>query len=301
MGKRKIILFCIAVFLLAVYVVQIATSNKNTIKLLTLNSDDVGTINLSSKESGEITLTSGTDGWKVGKYKANENKVNQVLEQLKSIKILDTVSSSVNDATASLYGLDSENVISVKVWSGETLLRTIEVGKASVTGGQTYIRVDGEKAVCLASGSLASLFSSTVEQFRDNSIYSFATTDIEKVSITYADGSSFSVSRLPATQEGEASEWKSDMAEVDSTKVASWVSAIANLSASEWTDESDKSPLSEKATIEIKSKDKTVSVTLSEKGEDNKYLAQSSESPYRFKVTSYSGDNLTKPFTELLK
>ena len=301
MGKRKIILFCIAVFLLAVYVVQIATSNKNTIKLLTLNIDDVGTINLSSKESGEITLTNGTDGWKVGKYKANESKVNQVLEQLKSIKILDTVSSSVNDATASLYGLDSENVISVKVWSGETLLRTIEVGKASVTGGQTYIRVDGEKAVCLASGSLASLFSSTVEQFRDNSIYSFATTDIEKVSITYADGSSFSVSRLPATQEGEASEWKSDMAEVDSTKVASWVSAIANLSASEWTDESDKSPLSEKATIEIKSKDKTVSVTLSEKGEDNKYLAQSSESPYRFKVTSYSGDNLTKPFTELLK
>ena len=97
MGKRKIILFCIAVFLLAVYVVQIATSNKNTIKLLTLNSDDVGTINLSSKESGEITLTNGTDGWKVGKYKANESKVNQVLEQLKSIKILDTVSSSVND------------------------------------------------------------------------------------------------------------------------------------------------------------------------------------------------------------
>ena len=305
MGKRKIILLALAAFLLIVYVFQIASGNKSAVRELKL-SEEMDKITLSSKESGDISLENSDDVWKVGKYKANENKVSQVVEQIKNIKILDKVSTSASDLA--LYGLDEENIIRVKAFSGENLLRTIEVGKASVTGGQTYVRVDGEKAVSLASGSLASLFSSTAEQFRDNSIYSFSSTDIEKVS-SHSDTQSFTIMRLPAASEDGASEWAlltdsgvvDTERELDSAKVSFWISGLAILNASEWTDESDKSALNEKATIEISAKGKTIKVNIAEKGEDDKYTAECSESPYRFKITQYSGDNFLKELSALLK
>lgn len=303
MGKRKIILLCLAVFLLAVYAFQIASSRKNTVRQLTL-SEDISTITLSCKENGEITLTKNADGWKVGKYTANESKASQIAEQIKSIKILDTVSSSANDA--SLYGLDEANVITVKAWAGEQLLRTMEIGKASVTGSQTYIRLDGEKAVGLASGSLAALFSSTAEQLRDNSIYSFASADIEKV-VSRSSAGNFAVMRLPAASEDGAAEWAllTESGEidteqsVDSAKVASWVSSIAILNASDWTDESDTTPLDAQTTLEITAKGKTISVNIAAKGADDTYTAECSESPYRFKITQYAGGNLSKTLEEL--
>ena len=304
MGKRKIILLFCAVFLLAVYIFQIATGNKNTVKELTL-SEDITSIVLSSKESGDITLTSENGSWLVGKYKANESKVNQILEQIKKVKLLDTVSSSASDL--SRYGLDEENIITVKAFAGENLLRTLEIGKASVTGGQTYIRLDSSKAVLLASGSLAALFSSTREQLRDNDIYSLTSTDIKSIATFDENGEKiFEIEKGQAGEDGVA-EWQllgESEKNLDSAKVASWVSALSNLMASEWSDENDKNDkktLSLKRRVEIKTQDKNITVSVGEKGEDNKYSAECSETPYRFKISSYAGDSFTKELADLLK
>ena len=301
MGKRKIILLFCAVFLLAVYILQLATGNKNTVKELTL-SEEITSIALSSKESGEISLTSENGSWLIGKYKANESKVNQILEQIKKVKILDTVSSSASDLAR--YGLDEENIITVKAFAGEKELRTLEIGKASVTGGQTYIRLDSSKAVLLASGSLGALFSSTREQLRDNDIYSRTSSDIKSIATFDANGEKmFELERGEAGEDG-ASEWQllgESEKKLDSAKVASWVSSLSNLMASEWSDESDKSPLLLKRRVEIKTENKNISVLVSEKGDDSKYTAESSETPYRFKISSYAGDSFTKELADLLK
>lgn len=304
MGKRKIILLCIAVFLLAVYIFQILAGRKTAVKEIKIDGE-ITSIVIESEKNGEITLSKDGETWSVGKYKANY-KAGSIEEAIKSIKILDTVSSSLSDSAASMYGLDSENLISVKAYSGESVLRALEIGKTSVTGSQTYVRIDGAKAVSLASGALSSTFGANAEGLRDNEIYSIASSDIKRVSAKKADGTLLIAERSPATDENAASEWtlkneNGDELDADSAKIASWVSSIANLSADKWCDESDKSALDAAVTLEITTADKTVSVVVSEKNDEGKCTANASESPYRFTLSTYASNNFFKSASDFLK
>ena len=66
MGKRKIILLCVAVFLLAVYIFQILSSRKTAVKELKIDGE-ITSIVIESVKNGEITLSKDGEEWKVGK------------------------------------------------------------------------------------------------------------------------------------------------------------------------------------------------------------------------------------------
>ena len=304
MGKRKIILLCAAVFLLAVYIFQVLSGRKTAVREIKIDGE-ITSIVIESEKFGEITLSKDGEQWNVGKYKANY-KAGSIEEAIKTIKILDTVSSSVSDSAVSMYGLDSENLISVKAYSGESVLRALEIGKTSVTGSQTYVRIDGAKAVSLASGALSSTFGVEAESMRDNEIYSIASANIKRVSAKKADGTLLVAERSPSTDENASAVWtlkneNGDELDADSSKVSSWVSSVASLSADKWCDESDKSALDAAVTLEITTADKTVSVVVGEKGDDGKCTAESSESPYRFTLSPYASGNFFKTAADFLK
>lgn len=303
MGKRKIVLLSIAVFLAAVYAVQLAALKKNAVKVLKTDSQ-IDEILISSKKNGEIVLKKSGEDWLVGKYKADSYKAERIADSLSSVKILDTVSRSADGAALAVYALSDEQAVSAEAKSSGKTVRALEIGKTSVTGSQTYIRADGAKSVSLASGALESLFSSSVSELRSNEVYSLVSTDITAAKLENGAESFCAVCESGA--EGERT-WKIEGLDADSAKISSWISEIASLRADEWCRKENDSDTTfqsfgefeETAVLEINAGGKTITVRVGKCGDKDSAVCSQSEFPFR--ISAYTAKSFAKTTADFAK
>lgn len=307
MKTRKTLLLSLIVILLAIYIVQLTFGNKTNIIELTLEQEP-DKIELESKESGKIELFKTSEGYVLGekKYKTESSTVNSIVSKIKDIKILDTVSSSVNQNNESRYGLDEDNKITVKAFKDDKEIRTLVIGKTSATGSQTYALIDGDKSVKLLSGSLAAIFSSTAEQIRNKQIYSYPSTQLEQITSTSEEGT-FHLAKMASSDDKGNNVWtllNSDgqtntETSLDSEKVTQWVSSISSLRVSEWAEDKKASDFPKSPNkITINANGETIEIELA-KTEDDKYLCKSSNEAELFYISSYSAENLMKKLQNL--
>ena len=307
MKTRKTLLLSLIVILLAIYIVQLTFGNKTNIIELTLEQEP-DKIELESKESGKIELFKTSEGYVLGekKYKTESSTVNSIVSKIKDIKILDTVSSSVNQNNESRYGLDEYNKITVKAFKDDKEIRTLVIGKTSATGSQTYALIDGDKSVKLLSGSLAAIFSSTAEQIRNKQIYSYPSTQLEQITSTSEEGT-FHLAKMASSDDKGNNVWtllNSDgqtntETSLDSEKVTQWVSSISSLRVSEWAEDKKASDFPKSPNkITINANGETIEIELA-KTEDDKYLCKSSNEAELFYISSYSAENLMKKLQNL--
>jgi len=78
-----------------------------------------------------------------------------MIDAIKSIQILNRVSSN-EDYTR--YGLDEAKAIKIEAMLDGNVLRTLYLGNNAVSVQHSYIRIDNDKDIYLASGSLGTLF-----------------------------------------------------------------------------------------------------------------------------------------------
>nr|WP_318716028.1 DUF4340 domain-containing protein [uncultured Treponema sp.] len=157
---RKIVLLSVIAALLAVYIVQLAFSGKNKVKVITVE-DNIDLVMIDN--GGEkLTISKNGDNWFVGdtKLPCQLNRANGIVNAINEIKVLGNVASG-SAADYERYGFD--NGIIVEAFSGEKLVRSLVVGKNTATGSQCYVRMDGKSTVCLVQGALRSTFEATAD------------------------------------------------------------------------------------------------------------------------------------------
>ncbi|EID86098.1 hypothetical protein MSI_00540 [Treponema sp. JC4] len=308
MQKRKIFLLSACALLLLICILQAVLLNKSSVKTFTLKEEPD---RLTIENGGNtILLAKSGDEWVVGdsKYPANSANVDSVVNAVKSVKVLDRVGSASSEASKIRYDLTDSKKVTVTAFAGDKELRKITVGKASSTGSQGYIMIDGSNDVYLASGNLNSIFGKSISDLRSNSVWTLEKNMIGSVSIKKADGTEWKVSR-----EGQAENmtWKIDghgivTGEVDGQKAESWFGEFATLTASSWEEDSASPAGTYLLTCEVEAGGKTVALDLFQTKEEKddqpaEYSASSTETPYTFDLASYSARKFLKNPEELLK
>ena len=128
MSKRKIILLTACVLLLGVYIAQLASSLRSSVKNTTLGAEPD---KIRIENAGDvIELVKSDDGWTVGerRYKADTAAVDALVNALKNIRVLDTVAQAGNDAVDERYEIDNDHAIFVNAYKGDELVRTLTIG-----------------------------------------------------------------------------------------------------------------------------------------------------------------------------
>lgn len=150
---RKIILVSAVVLLALIYIVQLISGSRSSVKNFVIDKT-FDTIEISSSENGNVSLKRYGDFWKVNDEEADSAKAKSISDALISIKTLSVISKSSSEDAIERYGFTDSQKITVKVSDNGKEYLNLEIGKDAVGGQQNYIRINGKGEIYLASGAL---------------------------------------------------------------------------------------------------------------------------------------------------
>lgn len=303
MKTRKLVLLIADGLLLIALILQILLASGDKVKIYELK-DQPDEISITSPDES-FTLVKEDGHWFVGekKYPANDDYVENLLDSLKSVKVMDKVAIANNEVTINRYELNEGKNILVQAKKEGKVLRTLNIGKESTAGSQSYITVDEGKDIYLAGGSLTSTFSKNLSYFRSRNVYSLDKEQITSVTINSENGKSWTLSK---TGSGDDVSWYTNVADlvIDASKAADWVKGIASINTPVWHDDSDLSGGNKLLTAEISCGSTSTSLEIYEipaKTEEDKvlYYGFSSASPYQFELATYAVQRFQKNAEDL--
>ena len=297
MSKRKIILLTACVLLLGVYIAQLASSLRSSVKNKTLGAEPD---KIRIENAGDvIELVKSDDGWTVGerRYKADTAAVDALVNAVKNIRVLDTVAQAGSDAVDERYEIDKENAIVVRAYKGDELVRTLTIGKTSSTGSQSYLTLDGKKDICLVSGTLRDTFKKDVAALRSKVVYTVDTSDLTAVSESMGS----TVLSIVKSGDPAAGTASGGAANVDAEKAANWAASLTRLNADSWLDDDFVLPPASESVTVITAGGKAITVSVYKEGDgdDAKYYGTCSETPYKFALSLYSAGKYLKTAADI--
>ncbi|MBR4599280.1 MAG: hypothetical protein IKO39_04445, partial [Treponema sp.] len=111
---RKAILASAVVLLALIYIVQLITGSRSSVKDFVIDKT-FDTIEISSSENGSVSLKRYGDFWKVNDEEADNAKAKSISDSLVSIKTLSVISKSSGEDAIERYGFTDSQKITVKV------------------------------------------------------------------------------------------------------------------------------------------------------------------------------------------
>jgi hypothetical protein len=282
---------------------------------------DIGKADISkieiSKPDTTIVLDKKDDTWHIAPegYPANMDRVRNMLEILKGLTVTALVSESRN---FSRYDLGDDKKITVKAWTGDTLVREFELGKAATSYQHTFVKLAGDDRIYHAQGNFRGKFDQTLDNLRDKTVLSFDQGEIQEIHITKGgEVIAFALSQLPVEAtagegvEGKRPEsqktgrvWKtSSGAEGDETQLNRLLSSLSKLQCEAYIEGKKKEDFANPiCQVQLKgSKEYTLSIFKKTDKDAKTYPAVSSENDYPFLLPERQANNLMKKPDELLK
>jgi len=130
---------------------------------------DITSLDLETKD-GSLTLIKDNDSWKVGDkgFPADRTRVDAMLKVVEDFEVTALV-SDIQDL--SRYELDGDHSIRVIAKKGDEILRSFDIGKPAPTYNHTFVALPGEKGVFHARGSFQNDFDKTLDELRDNLVF----------------------------------------------------------------------------------------------------------------------------------
>jgi len=282
---------------------------------------DIGRADISkieiSKPDTTIVLDKKDDTWHIAPegYRANMDRVRNMLEILKGLSVTALVSESRNN---SRYDLDDDKKITVKAWTGDTLAREFELGKAATSHQHTFVKLAGDDRIYHAQGNFRGKFDQTLDNLRDKTVLSFDLGEIQEIHITQGGNViAFALTQLPVeVTAGEAAEgkrpesqktervWKtSGGAEGDETQLNRLLSTLSSLQCEAYIDGKNKEDFANPiCQVQLKGpKEYTLSIFEKTDKDAKTYPAVSSENDDPFLLPEWQANNLMKKPDELMK
>lgn len=279
MMKRKIVLLTALAALSAAWGLQLFLSRGDSVRIVKL-SDKPDSILIEKADGTSILAVKDGGNWVLtdAKYPADAAEAENLSAALESIKVLDTVSRGGDDER---YGFEGSAAVAVTAKKGGTVVRQLRIGKAAMTGQQSYAKLDGGAETLLVSGNLGRVFGKNLDQLRDKRIAAFK--QEEAVAVSVAGEQPFRLSRA-----GERNEWtvvaprESAGTKLDQQALSAWIGALGSLKAERFAEEGPAPGARPLGEIAVDLGTRTATVALYGKSADGSYLCLSSESPYPF-------------------
>lgn len=185
--KKEFIFLGIAIVLLSLYLI-FKTSDRSLYELPELDPvlpSKISKITLDSSK-GSVVLTRKAGGWVINEeaYPGDEASIKRVSDIVGNLTLTTLISESKN---YDRYDLGPERAITIKAWEGDTLVREFDVGKAASSHRHTFVRLAGDQRVYHAQESFRSRVEGNADTFRDKTVLSFETDQIEQVQISKQD------------------------------------------------------------------------------------------------------------------
>ena len=247
------------------------------------------------KGDKRVAVRKAGDGWLLepGNFPAATAQVDTMVRALANLEITDLVSEH---AAYSRFELDTESALRVTAFRGDTVLRTVELGKEARTYQHTYVKVEGDRRVYQAAGDLGNYFPVVGEVLRDKLVLKV---DIDTVGeiVARSAGEELVLRKRPPLEEGAAAEWvTAGGGEWDSAKVAESLQRLANLSTFRFA-EGPPEPSSEVLEVTLKTEvDATHTLTVYARS-GNSYPAISTGSDYPFLLFVWMVNGFLEAFT----
>ena len=309
MKTRKLVLIIADVVLLAVCIVQLVFSARDTTKYFTFK-DEPDFLEIVTPDE-TISLYKEDEKWFIGdkKYPANQSIVDQYISGLSSIRALDKVGSVNSGNNAERYEFIDGKTTIVTAKLGDKVLRKIEIGKTAVSSSQCYLTVDDGKDIYLVSGSINDLFYTSVAAARTTIVLDLEPEQISAVSITdYTDdpeGKRWAVSRM---RDGDGYVWNVSGGEIDidASKATAYITSFASLTTRDWLADDADPEATKVLTAKITNAYKDITVEFYALPKDNEsdkleYFGTCSETPYKYKVYEKTVNAYRKKLEELAK
>ncbi|MFZ7124589.1 MAG: DUF4340 domain-containing protein [Desulfobacterales bacterium] len=261
---------------------------------------------------GKILLEKADDRWKLPPdgFDADAGKVDRLLDAIDDLALTALVSESGNYAR---YDLDHAKRVILKAWSGDRLVREIEVGKEAGTFNHTHVKLPEDPKVYHARGDFRPLVDRPLGDFRDKRVMTFDRTAAKVLDVAAGETPlRLTFTETPAGGENPESDpeeagtdseskagtntaWTTpEGREVEAAAVNDIIGFMADLECESFMDPSQKETLTDPMYRLTVTADKDYSVSIFPKAseEANTYPALSSESPYPFELSRWKVDDL---------
>jgi hypothetical protein len=270
-----------------------------------------------SKNDKTIVLNKKDNVWHLVPqgYPADTSQVESMLDVIEKLSLTALVSESKDYER---YNLDKDNKVMVKVWSGDTLSREFEIGKAATTFQHTFVKLGNDSRVYQARGNFRSKFDLNVDNLRDKIVLAFDPRDIQQMLISKGE-KSIVFSRQQASHEITGSEEKKAQSSHGATEEVTWQSdegkrgdesqlnriltTLSQLHCEKYLDDRKKEDLADPIyVIELKGiKEHSLAVFGKIDETSNNYPATSSDNDYPFLLPSWQAKDLMKNPEEFLE
>lgn len=218
-------------------------------------------------------------------YPADPVAVTTAIGKGRTIVMAGLVSS--NPAKQSLFQLDSTGTL-VRIFERGAEKAVFRVGKPSASYQETYVRVEGSNDVYLTRDRLTQVFSKTVREWRDRTIFKGDPQAMENVGYRFGD-TTFVLAFKDSI-------WRVDGLPAAQSAIPPLLNALANIQGDEFIDTAVTAPMKLTASITIG----PVEIRFFEVKGTTKYLVQSSASPQWFEVQQYRAQQILKRKLDLL-
>ena len=300
-NKIKILLAVIVVLLIAIYI----SKRKDTSHIPDMPDWEESADEIIIKSPVKsIRLYKKDDKWVVNEeaFPADQKVIDDIQEKLKALRVVDRIS---DDKYYDKYDLTKEKYTEVVVKEGNDIVRRILFGKKSTASQHTYVRVDKEPAVFMASGTFDYYLDKNLNDLRDKNILTFNKEKISSFAITYKGQTfTFIKSKEPSKAAKDKGKDKKDdkkgkkswickefsTVKINDFRISTYLSSFENLKGDGFSQravDSLKNPL---LTIQIRGDKKQVSIQVFSEGakDDLKYFAVSTEGPFVYSINEWS-------------
>src|SRR5262249_54351234 len=135
----------------------------------------------------DVVLEKDGDAWKVTKpvaFAANQQNVKSLLDNLKELKLKDTIDNGTGQYAT--YELDDDKAVHTQVYKGADKALDLYFGKSGSRGQMT--RIGGKDGVYVASGYSGYMYSREVKDWRDREILKFEDGNVISAEIDNSHG-----------------------------------------------------------------------------------------------------------------
>jgi len=276
----------------------------------------ISKIEISGPE-GTTVLNRADEDWSIGpqKYPASKNKVQQMIDTIEGLTLTALISESKDYIR---YDLSDDKKVSVKAWTGDSLSREFEVGKAASSFQHTFVKLADDPKVYHARDNFRNKFDQKVNDLRDKSVLSFTVSDIQEVNLAKGSQSLLFGRKEAPLDKKSASEtaeknqpaikaemvWQTaDGRRADQAKLDRLLSTLAQLNCEEYINDRKKKDFSDPIfTVQVKgTQEYSLSIFAKLKDDADNYPAISSQNEYVFLLEGWKADSLMPKLDEILE
>ena len=197
-------------------------------------SDDIDKIQVTNADKTEVIVQKNGDKWALVKpvnAPANQQSVKSLLDNLKELKVKDSIAEKASDEELKDYALDNAHAVRVTTFKGADKKLSLTFGKSGARG--QLVTVEGKPGVFTASGYSGYLYTREVKGWRDTEVTKFDDSNVNQVTLVNKDGT---LSFTKADDKWAGTLKGAPIARFDVEKVKEMIRNFKNLNADDFGD-----------------------------------------------------------------